>query len=192
MVDRGVPVASDGVVSLILGDVDQARIIEGTDDIHCPVCGIVVNHYHIVREIRLLAQSGADGICNGPDAVLARNHHRGLVLEVSLVQVHIPELRFKIGPDSLQMGCAGLFHFYLDLSVAGIDIVKLLLARLARIKLHLVIQVLRHPDQFTQTRNFQAKVIQTGKFIVLFIEAERLPEEGAAVELDCAEVEIVP
>ena len=63
----------------------QPRILYGTEEFSGSVVGMVVHHYHVEREVRLLGQGASHGIPHGPDAVADRNDHRGFILPYSPV-----------------------------------------------------------------------------------------------------------
>ncbi len=70
MVQGGVPVASDGVIALVLRDIDELRVIdELLDDINGSVSGVVIDHDHIVFKCGLLIQGGIQRVTYSADPV---------------------------------------------------------------------------------------------------------------------------
>ena len=192
MMQGGIPVAADCVVTAVLGDIHQLWIPEEAfDDIHGSVGGIIIHHYHIVFEIRFLVQGAADRIAYGADPVLAWDYHRSLVPELPFRKVDILEHRLKISPDGLQMGRTGLFHLYLHLAVAGIHIVEYLIAGVAVIPLQFIIEELVYMEELAEPRNSQAKVVEAGELIVGIHPCDRFLEHGTAVHLHSPEIEII-
>ena len=54
MMHGSVPIASYGMIAVILRDINKPLVIKPAYHIHRSVSGIVIHHYHIVSEIRLL------------------------------------------------------------------------------------------------------------------------------------------
>ena len=187
-----VPVAADGVPALVLGDVDEFRVIgELLDHIDRSVVGVVVHHDDVVLEAGLLAERRFDGVADGAHAVLARDDDGSLILEAVVVEFDVLELRFQIAADGLQVCGAGLLHLDLDGTVLRIHVVEDLLAALAGIGLHVVIQELVDVLQRPFLGNLQAQVVHAGELVVHIHPFHGFLHGAAAVEEHRAEIKIV-
>ena len=119
---------------------NQPFVMQGVKQLGGFIGGMIIHHYDIVFEVSFLAQSTVDGIENGLLAIEYRNHHRGLDVEVLLVEIRTTiERRIDLGTNLSQMGSGSILHFDLHLTVPRIHIVELLHARDPQISLFLSI-----------------------------------------------------
>ena len=99
-------------------------------DIGSSVGRVIVDYDDIVFEAGFLRKGTLHRVLHRLDTVEHRDDHRGLHLKLLFVEIHRTIL---VGVNQrlhlTQMGCAGLFHLYLHLTVARIHIVELLHAR---------------------------------------------------------------
>ena len=88
---------------------------------------MIVNHNDIILEIRFLRQRTFYGILDGLLAVKDWNNDGGLHLEFLLIEIDILILTgINQRPYLTKMGCTGLLHLYLHLTIGRIHIVELL------------------------------------------------------------------
>ena len=189
----GVPVAAYAVPGGVLGYIDELVVAEeGFDYVHGAVGRIVVHHDDVVREIGLLAECAPDGVPNGLDAVPAGDDHRGFVLEVAFAKVDFLEFGGQPAAYSLEMRGTGLFHFDLDLPVPWVHVIEQFLAAQAFVAVGLVIKELSGMHQPAYPGSPEPQVVQTGELVIpVHLRGSGLEDTGA-VELNPAEVEIVP
>ena len=155
MVQGGVPVASDGVIALVLRDIHELRVIdELLDDINGSVSGVVVNHDHVIFESGLLIQRGSQSVAYRAHPVLARDDDRGLIFKGIIRELDMLEFRFQIATDILKMLCTSLFHLNLDSTVLRIHIVEEFLAGLAGVGLDLVVKIFIDVDKASPLGDF--------------------------------------
>ena len=156
VVDGFVPVASDGVVSGVLCDIDEfrgsgvgfARVLVGfeefSDDVLCAVCGIVVHDEDVERVgcSYLLGERAGDGISDGSSAVFTGYDDacgNGEVVFFDFYGMDVGGV--DEGVDGAEMFGYGLLHLYLHGAVAGVNIVEEFLAGLAVVVLDLIVEV---------------------------------------------------
>ena len=167
MMDSGIPVASDCMVALVLGDIYDPFIgKELPDYIDGSVRRVVVHYNNIVFEIRFLRQGAADCIANGAYAVLAGDDDGGLEGELPFRQVHGLERRRQVPADGLEMVGHGLLHLDLGAAVARVDIIELFLSRLAEVRLDFIVQELADVLEASFLGDLQPEVVQAGGLVI--------------------------
>ena len=134
VVDSYVPAAADAEVGAFRNDVYESLVLSSRSFEYCgsAVGGVVVHHDDVIFECGLLRESRTDCVGDGLRAVEHGYDDRCLEREVLLAVVGLGVLRCVYHSTNLvQVLCGSLFHFYLHLAVARIDVVELSLAALA-------------------------------------------------------------
>ena len=128
---------------------------------------MVVHYYYVILECSLLRESRSDSVGDGLGAVENRYNHRSLVREVLLAVVGLHILRRVYRSANLvEVLCRHLLHLYLHLAVARVDVVELALAALARVGLHLRVQILVKMENLRLAAYVQAQVVEARPLVV--------------------------
>ena len=101
------------------------------------------------------------------------------------------KLRLKETANLLKVLCAGLLHLYLNGSVLRVYIVEKFLAGFAGIHLNLVVEILVHMLQNALLRDFESKVVKSGKLIVDVHSRDSLFKCRGSVEKNGTKVEVI-
>ena len=187
-----VPASAYSEVVLLRNDVDKSLILDVGKQFGSAVSGVIIYHYDIVREIRLLSEHAVDGICDSLHAIEDRDNDSGFHVKVLLLEVRFEEVgSIYRGFDGFQMRCCGAFHLYLHLSIARIDIVKLLLAALSRVFFLFGVEVFIEMHDRAVARKEETKVVETSVFVIAFRVVEIVIQQASADEDKLSEVEII-
>ena len=128
--DSHIPAATNAQVVTIWDDMNQALVVETTQQFGGLIGRVVVNHNHIIFELRLLTQGTVHGIADGFLAIINGNHYRCLYIKLLLVEVGTTiERGIDLGANGSQVSSRSMLHLYLYLAIAWVHIVELLLAR---------------------------------------------------------------
>ena len=180
------------MVSGFLCYVHEAWIVKGRNHLGRSVGGIVVDHYYIIGEVRLLGERRTYGVAYGAHPVAAGYHDRRLELETaSGAEVDILEDRGQVAAYGLEMSRAGPLHFYLHFPRRGVHIVEELLPGAAQVFLVLVIEVFANMHELPLSRKAQPQVVQTGVAIVRIHFRGRPHKRGVPHQQHAAEIEVV-
>ena len=157
-----VPTATDSKVHVFRDYMNEARVIRGEllQKAGCAVGGVIVNDNDIEIEVTPLRQGTPDSIPDSLDPIEHWDYYRGSNRKSGLFRSVANSLRIagcthktcrgvwfrgirersvKPCPDTFKMGCAGLFHLFLHLTVGRGYIVKLLLAASTQVILDIFI-----------------------------------------------------
>ena len=154
---------------------------------------MVVHYYYVILECSLLCKSRSDSVGDGLGAVENRYNHRSLVREVLLavVGLHIFRRVYR-SANLVEVLRCHLFHLYLHLAVARVDVVELALAALARVGLHLRVQILVKMENLRLAAYVQAQVVEARPLVVGEMLLRRvLVQQRCAYEHELSEVEVV-
>ena len=133
VVHSQIPATSYAKIVSCRNHMDQSFILRGKflQKLEGAVGRVVVDHYDIIWEVRLLTESTQHSVLYSPDSVEYRYNysrcHREFMLS-EIRRIRILELRFQISSDPLEVLCTDLLHFDLHRPVLRVNIVKLLLA----------------------------------------------------------------
>ena len=166
VVNGHVPASAYSQVVAVGYDVYQSLVVESTQQLCCTVGRVVVHHNDVEFEFCLLVQCAVHCIADGLFAIVDRNHHRCLYVELLLVEVGgAIERRVDLGANSRQMSCSSVLHLNLHLAVARVHVVKLLFARCSGVGLLLGIQSLVDVEYASFAAQKQSQGINRSKFI---------------------------
>ena len=113
---------------------DQALIVETTQEFGSLIGRVVIDHNHIKLEVGLLVQGTVHSIADGLFAIIHGDDDGSFHLELLLVEVWLLiERGLYLGTYLSEMGRSHLFHLYLYLAIGGVDIVELFHTRGSRI-----------------------------------------------------------
>ena len=128
IVDGEVPAAADAQVGALWNEVHQPAVFTGhlVEEGRGCVGAVVVHHNNVELKARLLHEGRGDGLTDGLLAVVDRDDHRRLAVEVLLGKVGCPvTVRIYEGAHETQVAAYDTLHLLLGLAVTGIYIVKL-------------------------------------------------------------------
>ena len=163
------------------------------EDICCAVGGMIVHHDDVEVEVSLLRKSRIYCIGDGLRAIIDWYDDRGLYVKLLLAEVHAA-VGHRVDRSTYRSDVSrgSLFHLYLHLAVAGVHVVELLFATLARVHLLLGVEVFVEMNHLALTAHEEPHVVDGSVAIVgLGGLGNILPEQRRAQEQDLSEVKVV-
>ena len=129
-INRHIPATANAEVGALRNDdveLVAMSLLQVSQDVGSSIGGVIVDHDDIVFKAALLRKGTLHGVLDRLDTIEHRDDNRSFHIELLFVEIDGTILvRVNQRLYFAQMGCAGLLHLYLHLTVARIDIVELL------------------------------------------------------------------
>ena len=167
MMNGCVPASANAQV-VALGDDVYHSLVAGKfpNSLCCAVRTAIVHHNQVIGEGGLLLQNTADSIADGAFSVADGDDDRSLNGKLAFREVDILEcFGRQISTNGFQMGCASLLHLYLTVTIARINIVKLLLSAQSGVLFYFGIKEFIGMNGKHNPTDEKAEIIQGGKAV---------------------------